>query len=118
MRRKIKHWMDNQHLTKWRVLSSTKRQAQELISGPSPTAKTRLLSFNKKQSTFITDLLTRHNILRRHLHLMELIVPCVGGMEQRMKPQPTFSGSMKLWLHSDMYIWDIKSFKSGKHLEL
>jgi len=39
-------------------------------------------------------------------------------MEQRMKPQPTFSVSVKLWLQSDMYIWDIKSFKSGDHLEL
>lgn len=33
-RRKIKHWIDNQHLTRWQGLSSTMRQAQELISGP------------------------------------------------------------------------------------
>jgi len=70
-RRKIKHWMDNQHLTRWQGLSSTKRQAQELILDPSPTAETRLLSSNKTQSTVITDL-TGHNTLRRHLHLMEL----------------------------------------------
>jgi len=49
--------MDNQHLTRWRGLSSTKKQAQELIAGPSPTAKTKLLSFNKTLSVVITDLL-------------------------------------------------------------
>jgi len=89
-RRKIKHWMDNQHLTRWQGLSSTMRQAQELILGLCLTAKARL-SFNKTQSMVITALLTGHNILRRHLHAMELTVPCVGGMEQRMKPQSTFS---------------------------
>jgi hypothetical protein len=34
--------MDNQHLTKWRGLGSTQRQAQELISDASPGGKTRL----------------------------------------------------------------------------
>jgi len=28
-----------------------------------------------------------------------------------MKPQPTFSVSVKLWLYSDMYIRNITSFK-------
>jgi hypothetical protein len=27
-------------------------------------------------------------------------VHCVGGVEQRMKPQPIFSVSVKPWLHS------------------
>jgi len=26
-------------------------------------------------------------------------------VEYRKKPQPTFSVSVRLWLHSDMYIW-------------
>jgi hypothetical protein len=34
---------------------------------------------------------------------MGLIVPYVGGVEQRMKPQPTFSVNVRLW--TDMYIW-------------
>ena len=51
--RKIKCWMDNHHLTRWRDLSSTQEQAQELILGPSPTAKTRLLSFNGTQSRVV-----------------------------------------------------------------
>ena len=68
-RKKIRCWMDNQHLARWQGLKSTQTQAQELISGPSPTAKTKLLSFNKTQSRVVTSLLTGHNILRRHLHL-------------------------------------------------
>jgi hypothetical protein len=50
--------MDNQHLARWQGLKSTQIQAQELISGPSPTAKTKLLSFNKTQSSVVTSLLT------------------------------------------------------------
>jgi len=43
-------------------------------------------------------------------------------VEQTKKPLPTFFVSMKLWLHSDMFILllgtkDIKSM-SGDHLEL
>jgi hypothetical protein len=55
------------------VLVSTQRQARKLISGPSATAKTRLLSFNKTQSRAVTGLLTGHNTLRRHLYIMRLI---------------------------------------------
>ena len=72
IRRKIKHWMDNQHMARWQDPGSTQRQAQELISSPSPTAKIKLMAFNKTQSRVITSLLTGHNTLRRHLHLMGL----------------------------------------------
>ena len=72
IRRKIKCWMDNQHLARWRGLGSTQRHVRELISGPSPGAKTRLLSFDRTQSRVVTGLLTRHNTLGRHLHLMGL----------------------------------------------
>jgi hypothetical protein len=64
--------MDNQHLARWQGVKSTQIQAQELILGPSPTAKTKLLSFNKPQSSVVTSLLTGHNILRRHLHVIGL----------------------------------------------
>jgi hypothetical protein len=40
--------------------------------GPSPAAKTRLLSCNRIQSRVIIGLLTGHNTLRRHLHLKGL----------------------------------------------
>jgi hypothetical protein len=29
-------------------------------------------------------------------------IHCVGDVEQRMKPLPTFFVSVKLWLHTDM----------------
>jgi len=54
IKRKIKRWIDNQHLASWRGLSSTQRQARELISGPIPAAKTRLPHFNKTQTRVVT----------------------------------------------------------------
>ena len=60
-------------MTMWRYLSSIQRQARKLISGPSPTAKTRLLSFSRTQSRVVTGLLIEHNTLRRHVYKMVLI---------------------------------------------
>jgi hypothetical protein len=40
--------------------------------GPSLSAKTRLLSFNRTQTRVVIKFLTGHNTLRRHLHLMGL----------------------------------------------
>jgi hypothetical protein len=50
IRRKIKSWIDNQHMAMWWGLISTQTHAQKLIWGTSLTAKTRLLSLNKTQS--------------------------------------------------------------------
>ena len=72
IRRKIIRWTDKQHMAKWWGLISTQSQAQKLISGPSPTAKTRLLSLNSTQSRVATGMFTGHNTLRRHLYLMVL----------------------------------------------
>jgi hypothetical protein len=47
--------------------------SRRLISGPSPTVKTRLLSFTMIQSRVVTGLLTGRNTLRRHLYIMGLI---------------------------------------------
>ena len=44
-----------------------------MISGPSPTPKTRLLSFNRTHNRIVTSLLTGHNMLRRYLYVMGLI---------------------------------------------
>jgi hypothetical protein len=54
----------------WWGLVPTQRQAQKFISGPNPTAKTRLLSFNRTQSWVATGLLTGHNTLGRYLYVM------------------------------------------------
>jgi len=70
--KKIKRWLNNQHWVRWQGLGSTQRQAWELILGPSPSANTRLSSFKRTQSRIVISLLTGHNTLRRHLHLMGL----------------------------------------------
>jgi len=72
IRRKIRRWLDNQHLARWQGLGSTQRQDRVLISGPSPCAKTKLFSYNRIQFRVVIGLLTGHNTLRRHLHLMGL----------------------------------------------
>jgi len=72
MRRKIKGWMENQHLILWRGPCGTLRQARELISGPDLATRARLLSFNRTQSRVVIGLLTGHNALRKHLYVMGL----------------------------------------------
>jgi ribonuclease HI len=50
IRRKMKCWMEKQHLALWRGSCSTQRQAQELISGPNLATGAQLLSFNRTKS--------------------------------------------------------------------
>jgi hypothetical protein len=72
--RKIERWTDNHPMAMWRGLTSTQRQLQKLISGPNPTATTRLLSFHRIRSEVVTGLLTEHNTLRRHLYILGFIL--------------------------------------------
>jgi len=46
IRRKMKHWMEKQHLALWRGPCSTQRQARELISVLYLATGAQLLSFN------------------------------------------------------------------------
>jgi len=55
----------------WQV-GSTQRQVRKLISWPGPTARTRHLSFNRTQFRVVVCLITGHNTLTRHLHVMWL----------------------------------------------
>jgi hypothetical protein len=71
--KRLSHWFINQHWARWQGLGDTQRQARELISGPSLGAKAKFLSFNRTQSRVVTGLLTGHNTLRRHLHLLGLL---------------------------------------------
>jgi hypothetical protein len=73
IRRKIKCWMDNQHLVLWRGPCSTQKQAKEKIYGPNLATRARLLSFNRAQSRDVIGLLIEHNTLKRYL--------CVNGVE-------------------------------------
>jgi hypothetical protein len=76
-----------------------------MILGPSPTAKTRILSFNSTQSRVVTFLLTGRNILGRHLYSVGLTDSYTGDLKQRYKPHPTFCTSVKLWPYSDKHVW-------------
>ena len=67
----MKRWMRNQHLALWRGPCSAQRQVRELISGPDLATGNRL-SFNRTQTRAVIGLLTGHNTLRRHLHIMGL----------------------------------------------
>ena len=58
IRRKIKCWMDNQHLVLWRDPCSTQRQAREKVCGPNLATSARLLSFNRTHSRAVIGLLT------------------------------------------------------------
>jgi hypothetical protein len=69
---RINRWLGNQHQTRWCNLGDSQRQARELISGPSRGTTIRLLSLTRAQSRVVTGLLTGHNNLCRHLHLMGL----------------------------------------------
>jgi hypothetical protein len=69
---KIGRWLANQHKRRWRDLRPSLRQARELISGPNRDTRAKLLSLSREQSTVVTGLLTGHNALCRHLHLMWL----------------------------------------------
>jgi len=49
------------------------KQAQILISCPSSTAKSMLLSFDRTQSRAVACLLTGHNTLRRHFYILRCV---------------------------------------------
>jgi hypothetical protein len=72
IKKKIQCRLDKQHMILWQGLAGTQRQAREFISGPRIAAKTKLLSFNRMQFRLVIGLLTGHNTLRRHLHIMGL----------------------------------------------
>ena len=105
IQRMIRRWLVNQHWIWWQDLGDTQRQARELILGTCLGAKARFLSFNRTKSRVVTGLLTGHNTLRRHLHLMGLSGSplCRCGAEAQTSAQ--FFMSVKLWLHLDVRIW-------------
>jgi len=70
---RLSRWLVNQHGARWRCLGDTQRQALEFISGPSLGTRAKFMTFNRTQSRAMTGLLTGHNTLRRHLHLLGLL---------------------------------------------
>jgi hypothetical protein len=69
---KIGRWLVNQHQRWCQDLGPSQRQARELISWPNWDTRAKFLSLSREQSRVVTRLLTRHNTLCRHLHLMGL----------------------------------------------
>jgi len=57
MIRKMKRWMERQHVTLWHGTCGKQRQAQELISGPNLASGAQLLSFSRTQSRAVIGLL-------------------------------------------------------------
>ena len=70
--KRLNRWLINQHWAKWRGLGGTQRQYGELILGLGQDAKAKLMSFNMTQSRAVIGLLTGHNTLKRHLHMLGL----------------------------------------------
>ena len=59
------------HLDTWKKLT-TARQARELIEGPSQRYKKVLINLNRTRIRMVVGLLTGHNTLQRHLHIMKI----------------------------------------------
>jgi len=108
IRRRIKCWLEGQHLELWHGPCGTQRQARELISGPNLATGAQLLSLNRTQSRVVIGLLTGHNTLRRHLRVMglsnnptcrkygaeeEISVHILGGCEALASPRHRYLGS-------------------------
>jgi hypothetical protein len=93
IRRKMKRWMEKQHLALWCGPCSTQRQARELIPGPDLAMGARLLSFNRTQTRVVIGLLTGHNMYILWGYVM---TSCVGNVVLRRKPQSTFCVSARL----------------------
>ena len=89
----------------WTILISTQEQARKLISATSPTAKNRLLSFTRTHSRAVTDLLTGHNNLIRHLYIMGQINSLLCRTFGAQKETSAHILSVKPWLHADTPIW-------------
>ena len=102
----IGRWLVNQHRVWWRCLGITLRKVRELISEPCLGAQARVLSFNGTESRDITGLLTGHNTLRRHLHLMGLSDnPLCRRCGAEDETSADILCECEAWLHSDMRIW-------------
>ena len=70
--KRLNEWLINKQWARWRALGGSQKQARELISGPGRYAKAKLMSFNMTPSRAVIGLLTGHNTLRRHLHMLGL----------------------------------------------
>jgi hypothetical protein len=127
IRRRLRYRLISQHQAIWRDLDNTPRQARELISGPCPGTRIKLLSFNRNQSRVVTGLLTGHNTLRSHLHLMGLLYSPLcrkRGVKEEASARILCECEAVTVLRCRYLGFfflepeDIKEFKPGSHMEL
>jgi hypothetical protein len=91
----------------------------ESYSGPNLAIAAQLLSFNRTQSRAVIGMLTGHNTLRRHLHVMGLSADPICrkcGTEEE-----TSVLSVRLWPHSGIGIrvpGGRLGARGGGHMEL
>ena len=87
-------------------LGNTQKQAQDLMLGPCLGAKAKFLSFNRTQPRAVTGLLTGHNTLRRHRHLLGLSdSPLCRECRAEEVTSAHILCECEVWPHSDMCIW-------------
>ena len=87
-----------------KVLVIPTDRLKSLSRGPSLGVRVKLMTFNWSQSRAVTGLLTGHNTLKKHLHLLGVHdSPCVGNVGRRRKPRLTYYASARPWPHSDMH---------------
>ena len=72
LQKSLGRWLVNQHLTQWRGLGNTQRQAREIISGPILGTRANFMTLSRIQSRVVSGLLTGHNTMRRDLYLLGL----------------------------------------------
>jgi hypothetical protein len=103
----------DQQWTWWRGLGDTQRQVRELISGPCLGIKARFLSFNGAQSRAVRGLLTGHNTLRRHLHVIGLSdSPLCRRCGAEDETSAHIRCECEALVHTDMCIW-VPSLEPG-----
>jgi hypothetical protein len=84
-----------------------------LISGLCLGSKARFLSFNRTQSRSLNGLLTGHNTLRKHLHLLGLLDSPLCrrcGAEEQISSHVLCECEA---FHSDMRIWAPSSWNQS-----
>jgi len=72
IRRRMKRWMEKQHLALWCGPCSSQRQVRGLICGPRLATRARLFSFSRTQPRAVIGLLSGRNTLIRNLYIMGL----------------------------------------------
>jgi hypothetical protein len=99
-------WLNSQHCASWNDPSSTLRQAQELISGPSRSNRAKFCPLTELspgwQLVFLPGITPWEGTSSCWSWQTAL---CVGGVAWRRRPWPMFYVNARPGPHSDVCIW-------------